>query len=161
MIWFNQGRSLICVNCEKTSITPWTVRWTGWTWKSQNVEKRKVQVCLNLKPHKEIGNGQNHDDREVFLRNVGHQHFETLKSFTAFLAVFQALSHKECNLFRKAVARKAGVLPFVHQIMLYKLCGRRTTAIFPTFLWNPGQCFGCLPYSRLRTAFKQVQRINQ
>ncbi len=59
-----------------------------------NVEKRKVQVCLNLKPHKEIGNGQNHDDREVFLRNGGHQQFETLKSFTAYLTAFQTLSHR-------------------------------------------------------------------
>ncbi len=42
---------------------------------------------------------------ETFLQTFGHQQFDTLESFTAFLTTFQALSDRECYLYRKTVAR--------------------------------------------------------
>ncbi len=77
-------------------------------------------VSFDLISNSEIGNGQDNTDTATFLQTIGHQQFATLEDFMTCLASFQALSVREYYLYRKAIARKAGDLPFGNQWMQYK-----------------------------------------
>ncbi len=76
-------------------------------------------VSLNITSNSELGYRQGNNDVETFLQTVGHHLFATLKSFTACLTAFQALSARKCFMYRKAIERKAKDQPFVHQWVQY------------------------------------------